>query len=197
VSVSLEVDYDPDVWIEVDRDADLDEWAVRVARQCYEDSALEPSDRQLTVLATQLREFAARLGEGDGPGGPGGLGIALLHLRYPEDGPLTAALISAADAGDGSEASLRAIAGADDPGLIEPPDVQWIETPLGVAMRVWRYAAHPDLGRSGVYAALTYIWHLPQYDADVRLTTSSFELGELTLAAEDIDHLAQGITITP
>jgi hypothetical protein len=164
---------------------------VRVARQCYEDSGLEPADRQLTVLATQLREFAARLSEGDVPG------IALLHLRYPEDGPLTAALINAADAGDGSEASLRAIAGADDPGLIEPPDVQWIETPLGVAMRVWRYVAHPVHGRSGVYAALTYVWHLPQHDADVRLTTSSFELGELTLAAEDIDNLAQGITIAP
>jgi len=189
VSVALEVDYDPDVWIEVDQEAELDEWAVQTARQCYEDSSVEPSDRQLTVLATQLREFVSQLQDS------GGYGMALLHLRYPEEGPLTAALISATDAGDGSEASLRAAAGADDPGLIEPPDVQWIETPLGVAMRVWRYVAHPEHGRSGVYAALTYVWHLPQQDTDLRLTTSSFDLGELTLAAADIDNLARGVTL--
>jgi hypothetical protein len=189
MSAALEVDYDPDVWIEVNRDVDIDEWAVQTARQCYEDSEIDPSDRQLTVLATQLRELASRLDDA------GGFGIALLHLRYPEEGPLTAALISAVDSGDGSEAGLRAAAGADDPDLIEPPDVQWIETPLGVAMRVWRYVAHPELGRSAVYAALTYVWHLPQHDADVRLTTSSFEIGELTLAAQDLDDLARGITI--
>jgi hypothetical protein len=191
MTVALEVDYDPYVWIEVDWDADLDEWAVATAQRSFKETEAEPTDRDLTVLATQLREFAGRLGES------GGFGMALIHLRYPEEGPLTAALIGATDAGDGSEESLRAIAGAADPALIEPPDVQWIETPMGVAMRVWRYVADPEHGRSRVYAALTYVWHLPQHDADVRMSTASFDLGELTLAADDVDELAHGLRIVP
>jgi len=191
VNVSLEIDYDPSVWLEVDLQADLDEWSVQTAHRCFEESAIDASDRQLTILATQLYELVSRLTEA------GGFGMALIHLRYPEEGPLTAALIGATEgAGDGSETSLRALAGADDPDLIEPPDIQWIETRLGVAMRVWRYATHPQRGRSGVYAALTYVWHLPQYDTNIRLTTSSFELGELTLAVEDIDELAHGVSMT-
>lgn len=195
MSMSLEVDYDPYVWIELDLalvdadEAELDDWAVRTARSCYEESEVTASDRQLTVLATQLREFAGRLLDA------GGFGMAFIHLRYPEEGPLTAALIGATDAGDGSEESLRAMGGADDPDLIEPPDVQWIETQIGVAMRVWRYAADPELGRSAVYAALTYVWHLPQHDADIRLSASSFDLGELTLAVEDIDELARSVSL--
>ena len=42
---------------------------------------------------------------------------------------------------------------------------------------------------------LGYAWHVPMFASDIRLTTSSFELGELAMIEEDIDALAQVVRI--
>jgi hypothetical protein len=189
MSGDLVVDYEPDVWLPLET-ADLDAWASDSAAQCWAEAGLPEGDPGIALLATQLLYFGEKLV--DEPA------LVFFHLRHPELGPIAAVLVTSFDAGDGSDESLRELLGADDPALLEPATVERVDSQLGSAMRARRYLeGDPGNGKSAVFVTVGYAWHVPMVESDIRLTTASFELGELALIEEDIDALAQVVRVEP
>lgn len=187
------VDADSSIWLElvVDPHLDLDEWALRSTRTCFAEAALHPDERQVTLLATALLSLATWAQDA------GGLSFA--HLRFPELGPRGLALLRAYDAGDGSEAALRALAQADAIELVEPATVERLDTPLGAALRVRRYALSQDPmhPRGTLLASLSYVWHLAEHDTDLLLIAADVDLADLAVLEPDLDDLARAVRVEP
>lgn len=193
MSAELVVDYDPAVWVLVDPgEDDPEEWALTEAQTCLEETGTTPEPAEVAELSTVL------LGAYDGTRDLAG--FVLLHLPNPygEAGPI--AHVTVLDAGDGSMESLRALAGADEEGLVEPAVVDWFETPIGGAMRCTRYPTEPAGPRflrrgSTTSMAVSYVWHLPALDTDIRLVCLSAEIEKLTAVLEDVDALARSVRV--
>lgn len=185
----LVIDFDPAVWIDTDVEGDLDEWALTTAQRCYAEAGLRPDARAVTALSAALLSLAESAREVPG--------LCLIHLTQPELGPRALVTMTAEDAGDGSKASLLTLVGADDPDLVEPAVVSEVATQLGMALRARRYVrSTDDRDPPGtVLGAITYAWHVPMVDADLRLSTASFDLADLAVIESDVDDLAQVVSI--
>lgn len=195
MSADLLWEFDADTWVMLDPgDADPQDWAVAEADLLLEETGTPPDAEEITQLSTVLlaaHESADHLA-----------GFVLLHLPHPygDAGPL--AHLTAMDACDGSPQAMRVLAGAEDPDLIEPAVVESFETPLGEALRCLRYAASRSSlvglgGAEPVTMILTYLWHLPEHDADLRMTCASNDLGALTAILDDVDALARAVQVVP
>jgi hypothetical protein len=79
--------------------------------------------------------------------------------------------------------------------LIEPATVDRVDTPPGSAMRARRFLKGDTGHGTAVSTALTHGWHVPLFDADVQLTTATFDLGDFSLGEDDVDALAQVVRV--
>lgn len=193
----LWVDFDPRIWIEIRFDVeDAHAWAVDTARECWEETGETPSDEELTLLSTRLLLLQESLRELPR--------ITLLHLVSPDPalpvGPL--AQVTAVDASDGSDDSLRELVGATDPLCIEPPVLSLLDTPMGRALRCRRFAYEHPPGRlrhrsPPVFLAYSYVWHLPEHESDVRLMCTAGDIASAATYEADFDALARTISIVP
>ncbi len=188
---AVEVDYDPDVWIELPSEpgTDVEAWALETAQRCFQEADLSPDERALTLLSSSLLSLAT-WSTGNGA-------LSFVQLRHPEAGPGVLAVLGADVAGDGSEWSLRRRLHADDDDLVEPAGVTSLDTPLGPALRVRRYARSrlPDQPPGTLVSSLGYAWCLPQIDSDLWLSCGDLDLGQLAAAEDDLDALARAVRL--
>jgi hypothetical protein len=128
--------------------------------------------------------------------------LVFIHLPDPRMLPLPVYLAILQASGE-REAQLRTLTMVNDPAAVRPAIVEEFRTDrLGSGLRVMRYwtedpkeAAMSDAPE--MYAGLSYAWRSEQFQTDLRLFTSSPDLGRLQQAIPDIDELARSITAIP
>lgn len=198
-----EIDYDPAVWIELPRVwceetwPDHRAWARDIAEACWGDFDLAPGPYAVDNLALTLALYAEKVESGDLPAQD-----FFLHLPDPRLDPLLVSLGTWELEGERDEA-LRELTGADDPEAVEAPIVEPFATEnLGRGLRTLRYCPFdpgpdhpPDPG--ALYATLNYAWRVDEHDVDVRMFSSSPDIGRLIQVVDDIDGLARGVKIVP
>ncbi len=167
---------------------DLETWAAVFSVARWDMSGLKHTSQDVDRLAAQLAAVH------QGTFGHIPCHLAFVHTADPRQQPLPVFLGIWQTSGD-RDARLRSLANADDPEAIEPPIVDEFSTPqLGRGLRVMRYLHFTD---GSLYAALSYAWRVEQYQTDLRLFTSSPDLGRLQRAVPDIDELARAIIPVP
>lgn len=193
------VEHDPAVWLRVppfwgeQNWPDHRAWARDVAEACWGDFGLDPGEGEVDNLALALAAYAEKLQSGELPAQD-----FYLHLPDPRMVPL-AVNLGVWDAEGEQETALRALSNADDPEAIEPPIVETFSTEhLGEGLRTLRYCPfepRPDRPREpgALYASLNYAWRVEEYESDVRLFSSSPDIGRLIQVINEIDELACGI----
>lgn len=195
--------YDGD-WLLLELTDDTEQHVVDLAQKRWADAGNPPDADAVTLLATQLLEmtkqiFSYYLHELD-------ILPTVLVYNPIEDPRLTVGpVLIVADfeeALSGGEDELRRLAGADDPDAVEPPDVTWVETPLGAGVRVKRFSREaPEKTRFGrltpgpVFLALSYAWNLPEPDGAVRLVFSGSDIAEVASLIGAVDKIAQEMSI--
>lgn len=176
----LVVDYDPVYWVSINAAGeDLDRWATRMATLRFPLEGREPQEGELELMAASLLSLVEQQQTRE---------TDMLYAYTPlASFPLLLVDVLILAASDGSEQALRDLVGADDTDLIEPAEVSRVETPLGVAMRSRRY--YRQEGSTAVLAVVTYGWHRPEHDVDIRLSTAVEDLAVLTAAEDDLHAL--------
>ncbi len=194
MSAGLKVGYDQRIWVELEPgDLTPEAWAQQEAARCFRDTGQAPVGDGLQVLTSRLlllQEQCAELAP-----------MAFWYLPSPDPevppGPL--ALLSAFDLGPDGDEALAAFAGADDPMNIEPASLRPFETALGKGLRCRRFSQRDPSrpGRPGgpVVLVVSYVWHLPELDADIRLVCSSDDLVSVAQVEADLDALARSVVL--
>jgi len=187
----VKIDYDRTIWIPslpiFPEGYDLESWSLEFAQAWWDISGLKYGPADVARLTEMLREIHK------GTYGHIPCHLAFVHLPDPRLMPLMLYAGIWELEGERDE-QLRRLTRADDPEAVEPPIVDEFTTDkLGVGLRTLRYA-HLDDGKA-LYAALNYAWRSEAHETDVRLFTSSEDLGRLQRAIPDIDDFARAITV--
>jgi hypothetical protein len=189
----VDVAYDKHIWIPIppgfpqSSGLDIESYASGVAQEWWQNSGL----RHTTVDTARLTALLQAVHEGTYGHIP--CHLVWVHLPDPRLMPLVIYLGIFRKAGDRDE-QLRALTHADDRDAVEPPIVEEFTTDkLGTGLKTLRYA-HLD-GDEALYAALNYAWRSEEYETDLRVFTSSEDLGRLQRALSDIDDFARAITM--
>jgi hypothetical protein len=96
--------------------------------------------------------------------------------------------------------ALRRLSNADDPDVIQPPEVEEFSTrELGQGLKVLRFGRQPKKGwrEDEVFAALNYAWRNEELETDLRVFVSTGDVGRLRQAIPDIDELVTVTKIVP
>lgn len=185
----LIVDYDPSVWLMVDTNGSSpEEWAEAEAMQCWAETGIDdpaPEDKEL--LFRQLLHVATSTQ--DEPG------FKFLYLRQPSSpGPIASVrALDALNTMEDVEKAARAITPTDT-----PIGVDWVETPLGKALRSHKkHSGHDKGGWFGKQASYTFeqvsfVWNLPEQQTQILLEVVLADK-ELEPFMEDISALAKTI----
>lgn len=189
-------DFDPDVWVPIlpEDGEDLQDWALREARQCWAETPVDnPDPDRITETATALLAVAEPVATWPG--------VRLIHYPSLALPPGPVAWLCAADYTGDDPSAREEQSGIADPANIEPPDVQYVETQVGVATRVWRTfrlaaddPAEPGAGQR-VGRVVTYVWELPALAANLTLECGSADLGIMAAIADRLDDLARAVRI--
>lgn len=187
----ISVDFDKRFWVPCPPvfapGADRERWASAYARACWENSGLKHGKRQVSALAQSL----ASIHESVYATLP--CHLALIHVRDPRVVALPVCFGVWQAAGSRQE-QIRALAGADATGTMEPPVVTEFPTAdLGDGLKMLCYFR--DKGT--VTASLGYAWRSDEFETAVRLFTACPDLGRLEGAMADIDELARRIRVIP
>jgi hypothetical protein len=181
------VDVDTRLWIPcpliLPDGYDRDSWA---AAAWLEQSGLVYQDDVIGKLATMLRMIRE-----------GGYERVRCHqiwiyLRDPGIPPHPVFLGIWKQAGD-RDRRLRLLTGADDKSSTGKPQVAEVATEhLGTGLRV---LSHRTRNKGQLLVLLSYAFRVEEHETDLQVFTSSSDLGALTAAGHDIEHLVQGITV--
>lgn len=191
----VDVDYDVEKWLwmptswgEGREFPDHRDWARTYAEAAWTLADVEPGDEdEVNNLALTLAVLAEEI--------PGRFPDQEVYLYLPDPRrmplPLYVQLIPSEGARD---ARLREIVRADDDEAVEKPIVDLFATEhLGEGMRSLRYFIEPDEG--ALACSLNYAWRLQEHPYDLRLWTSTGDLGRLSVSLDDFDGLARSIRV--
>ncbi|MDJ0464402.1 hypothetical protein [Streptomyces sp. H27-C3] len=200
----LDIDYDSDLWLEIPiqwTDVNEDdaaeppapgdqtpaEWAVEIARDCWDDSEVDPGEAGVAFLAETLQACVEKY-----PGAFPGYEI-VLHLPDPRAMPLPVYVTDFPAVGD-RDTELRRLTMADDKEAVETPIVETFTTEdLGEGLRVLRYSTMP--GSTELLVGLRYAWRDKEFDRDLVMVTASPAPGRVLSALDDIDELARSLRL--
>lgn len=198
----LDIDYDPDVWVEIPIQWTLaagdewaeshqetpEEWAREIAGYCWEESDEEDfTAGEVELLAQTLLECVRRY-----PGMYPGFQV-LLHLPNPKVTPLPVWIGHLPAEGD-EQQSLRELALADGADAVEPPVADEVRTEaLGTGLRVLRYSTVP--GSNELVVGLRYAWRSDEHQRDVLVITGSPAPGQVMSAGDAIAELIHEIRL--
>jgi hypothetical protein len=165
---------------------DRDRWASEFAQGWWDNSGLQygPQDAErLTSLLCEIHK---------GTYGHIPCHLAFIHLPDPRLMPLPIFLAIWESRGE-RNAQLRMLANTDDPGAVERPIVEEFATDeLGAGLRSMRYL---QMEEGELYGSLSYAFRVERHETDLRLWTSTEDLGRLHRAIPDIDDFARAITV--
>jgi hypothetical protein len=187
----VNIDYDRTIWIPclpIFPDGyDLESWSAEFAQAWWEVRGLTYGGADVARLTEMLIEIQKNT-YGHMP-----CHHAFIHLPDPRLMPLMLYVCVWELEGERDE-QLRALTHADDAEAVEPPIVEEFSTDkLGGGLRTLRYV-HLNEDKT-LYAALNYAWRSEEHETDVRVWTSSEDLGRLQRAIPDIDDFARTITV--
>ncbi|MEU5771704.1 hypothetical protein ABZ819_00165 [Streptomyces venezuelae] len=189
------VDYDTDLWMEIPNSWEgtpwkgPKEWGRDLSAAWWGDSGLEPSRKDLKILAATLRSCAERF-----PLSHPGFDV-YLHLPDPRLMPLPVYVASIEAEGDRDE-SLRALVTTDDPDLVEKPIVEdFTSDLLGTGLRSLRYTQLPRAESEGgtLVAGVRYAWRHEASACDVVVIVSAPDPRRVLGAMDDLDDFVHRI----
>jgi hypothetical protein len=168
-------------------------WARTFAEGFSRRPGLNPSERDIKRLAASLEQIHEYTYSHVA------CHMCFIHQPHPALTPLPVYMATWRAMG-GREEALRRLTNADDPDAAQPPQVEEITTPeLGQGLKVFRYGRQPgkrgDAGK--IFAALNYAWRNEKLETDLRVFTSTGDVGRLQQAVPDIDELVTVTKIVP
>ncbi|MFD6432712.1 hypothetical protein [Streptomyces venezuelae] len=207
------VDYDTDLWMQIPNSWEgtpwkgPKEWGRELSAVWWDDSGLEPTRKDLKLLAATLRSCAERF-----PLSHPGFDV-YLHLPDPRLMPLPVYVASIEAEGDNDgdrdrdrdrdrDESLRALVTTDDPALVEKPIVEDFTTEsLGTGLRSLRYTqvdaaeAESGAGANGdtLVAGVRYAWRHEATRCDVLVIVSAPDPRRVLGAMDDLDDFVRRI----
>lgn len=195
---TLVIDHLPDPWVELplidDGTGPPDHavWARSTAEAITAGDA--PSTRAVEAVLVDLARRIAARGED-----PETDRVVLLHLPDPSVPPLAVYITVWGDLGGDRDEVLRELARAADPEAVEAPIVDpFPSAHLGAGLRSLAHFVDGEVGDDGVqglYAVLSYAWRVDRLAVDVRVSSSSTDIGRLVTSIEDIDELVGGLRV--
>jgi hypothetical protein len=192
-------DADADVWVPAppalhapDYGLTEEEWAAETAPLLWQGYR----HRKRDVERTQRLLLLA--GRRDYPSPESRWAVKYIHLPEPDGTPIPAVAAYLPPDGDRDE-TLRVLVRDGDTSCVEPPIVEAVETPVGVALRSLAYHVNPaPTGEELLLATLSYAWrveHPDQWDdvTDVRLWAGGTP-DQIIALAEDLERLAKSLS---
>lgn len=191
------VHYDIGTWISCPpvfpEGFDRQKWALTFAEAFSKRPGLHPSDgeiRHLAATLVKIHEYTyANVA----------CHMCFIHQPHPSLTPLPVYMATWRPIGSRYEA-LRRLSNADDPDVIQPPEVEEFSTrELGQGLKVLRFGRQPKKGwrEDKVFAALNYAWRNEELETDLRVFVSTGDVGRLRQAIPDIDELVNVTKIVP
>jgi hypothetical protein len=191
------VHYDITTWINCPpifpEGYDRARWALTFAEAFCKRPGLHPSDREIKHLAATLVKIHEYTYTNVA------CHLCFIHQPHPSLSPLPVYMAAWRPIGERDEA-LRRLANADDPDVIQPPEVMEFNTPeLGQGLKVLRFGRQPGKGwkEGKVFGALNYAWRNEKLETDLRVFASTGDIGRLRRAIPDIDELVNVTKIVP
>lgn len=185
----IQVRYDQRTWIPCPlvfpEGEDRRSWSRLFAEEWWYRSGQQPVEQGIAALAWTLAQLheqaytALPMHEG------------FIHLPDLRQVPLVVG-IGVWEAAGEAEEQLRALTHAGEAGQMRPPQVtQCHAKQLGTGLRV---LAHLLQGEQ-IMGVLSYAWRSQEYATAIRIFTASPDLGRLQRVSEDIERLADAITM--
>lgn len=199
----IDVDYDVDTWLWMPTQwgdgqefADHRDWARVCAEALWEVTEAEPEESEVDNLALTLAALAERIPaafEGREGWDPRRLNSVYVYLPDVRRRPLPLYVETWPVEGP-RDVRLAEFVREGDREAVEKPLVDAFATEhLGEGLRSLRYFTEPAEHALG--CSLNYAWRIPEHGFDLRLWTSTGDLGDVFAAMDDFDALARSIVV--